>query len=1734
MSAKLSSTAPSPSITNLANKAINRLANSNASSSTNSNHSNSHSNLNIADEDEESGENEEDDEDAGIIRCICNYTDDDGFTIQCERCFVWQHAVCVGIFQSNVPDKYLCELCSPRPVDRKRANEIQRRRIGTPERKREKSPSRRKPNVGRPRKQFGSAGSGIAEQSVISGPSSSTTKEIGALQGTTGNSGTNGYQGKNSSSVVDVNGKKSKSSSGNKQAPQYPQSQNTSTSTSSSHHQSSSKHKSTGQANGSRMSSVTNEDDDFDMESDGQEDALDAYQFEFSPIETNIVTSKAAQDLFRQVIAQFRQAQSRKRSLSLTSGVKLQELVASNAAAAAAAGSSTPSIPESPEMSSTNTFGSQPCSTSSAPPTDPSNVVSMERESLARPLMKTVVKHILPSKSSHSPAPQYGLFAESNIGAGRFMMEFKGEVSLKSAYKADPINQYSILATPKPFVLFHPHLNLVVDARRSGNDARFVRRSCFPNTEVKSIVVPGVQDQTVHLGLFAKVPIGKGQEIMLDWNWNKDHLALQSIKISTEKPKDSAARRSLKEVRKAKHLVASTLLAQTDCACENKETCVLHQMLKDGVSESGTRDHDSTAMTKGSRPKKATADSLRQRYGSQRERSEGKRSADQDTSDEELSVAENSPRRKSPKAFKLENSSKKSKHEGHPQQRPIRVEQDMDSDSESDDHRRRKLTNTERQVSPSKRSTTASQEMSPREMKQALMLIKKMEDRDASSTGNAKQKSTEPSAKDSTASQQKRAGITSPKTRPRDKSRPADAGQRAESPRKKTSNIEDDDISIGDSGIDSDSNNAALRKDPFSLDRTAPINNKRVQTIQSQGKRDREQMEADTFSQSSAASDSDMKDSSSKLSKKVHIQPGKKQPYAAASRGKRMAEHSNADPVSEGHSTTQPLDTLEEVQNLSGASSVEGGFVSIVGNTSDEEEETNHKNGRRILREKNLPKETLPTSSLKPSVLPCKKIWKMIYLKQRALAEEEAREKAEEMRKKAEEVFDLKLEEDEPTIDLNQPMDAIDTFTSTVPLPGTESGSGSKEQSACTISSKTSPPLEYKQPSMIEGDVLNLFRDDVKPETSSTATNHQQENFHEPRAETKSVSRPTPIQQPIIITSVAVAQETPVAVAGPKPVDRPRTPQKLSLETYHAKRLASNSPAPSEDLSEVAPAATAMDISSASKTADIVDVEMSEPCLIQDTPISVSQTLDVAAMRVGEPSETTMGAALTIPKVKLSLQEYQKKRQEASQRVAGTPSFEAPKTSKSEDRNTGTGEDVVGSAAKKTSSNLQTESVDVNADVEMSEEPQAQSKAIVEQESTSRGDYFQVGTSLPTPLIGLSSRAQDASQSSADYFPVQPFSPISLSAGPTPFSKLNLTSSPPRNSSPSDAQLQTIGGSSAAMKSPGKTPVTQRPQFNNTSPKETQAVNSDLKSPAAKLGTSPPTSQGSAGWRTPRSQRGHSPPSAPASMTTGGNYRADHRGLDSRSGDTRLSSPRYFGSPSDRLERPPTGSLNSPTREKQHSLTSGGMPSSPFDGGYSSTNSHYGYNEDSSSFKRPGHLSSPTGPSPPSGPREYYKAEERARHRSMNGDEWSYGGNGGVESPGYGGYRGPRGGLPPPPPRDRDRDRDRDRERDLERDRERERRDRFDRRGDYFGPGAPGGSSGLGSSGNNGGFYGPSRGPNGPGGSGGLGGGGYGRRPGDYYGGQGRDDYSNSGPAVNSNINHGKKEGSSDNAPVSF
>ncbi|RUS88611.1 hypothetical protein EGW08_003637 [Elysia chlorotica] len=83
-----------------------------------------------------------------------------------------------------------------------------------------------------------------------------------------------------------------------------------------------------------------------------------------------------------------------------------------------------------------------------------------------------------------------GLRALQQIPAGQAIIEYKGKVMLRHDYDKEHVNS---LKKFQPFVLFYSQLDidLCVDARTYGNEARFVRRSCTPNAEVKHILSRG-------------------------------------------------------------------------------------------------------------------------------------------------------------------------------------------------------------------------------------------------------------------------------------------------------------------------------------------------------------------------------------------------------------------------------------------------------------------------------------------------------------------------------------------------------------------------------------------------------------------------------------------------------------------------------------------------------------------------------------------------------------------------------------------------------------------------------------------------------------------------------------------------------------------------------------------------------------------------------------------------------------------------------------------------------------------------------------------------------------------------------------------------------------------------------------------------------------------------------------------------------------------------------------------
>ncbi|CAH1759449.1 10618_t:CDS:10 [Entrophospora sp. SA101] len=197
---------------------------------------------------------------------------------------------------------------------------------------------------------------------------------------------------------------------------------------------------------------------------------------EFVTIEKNIVTSQNVEELFDKVL----KLVSQPRKLSMSS---LSPSLSSSMANSPLFSSTSTSLSSTSALSSMKGKKSLPSSPSlSLTPAEIGNPLAMERQSLDQ--------------------FQYcGLFAQSNILLGNFIAEYKGKICLKSDYTDDPANEYKDIGTTKPYVLFYPTLNLCMDARHYGTHSRFVRRSCNPNAETRTMYINDgiVKDRQLHL-----------------------------------------------------------------------------------------------------------------------------------------------------------------------------------------------------------------------------------------------------------------------------------------------------------------------------------------------------------------------------------------------------------------------------------------------------------------------------------------------------------------------------------------------------------------------------------------------------------------------------------------------------------------------------------------------------------------------------------------------------------------------------------------------------------------------------------------------------------------------------------------------------------------------------------------------------------------------------------------------------------------------------------------------------------------------------------------------------------------------------------------------------------------------------------------------------------------------------------------------------------------------------------
>ncbi|KAI8887796.1 SET domain-containing protein [Backusella circina FSU 941] len=214
------------------------------------------------------------------------------------------------------------------------------------------------------------------------------------------------------------------------------------------------------------------------------------------------------------------------------------------------------------------------------------------RHSIPRVSLRPLLKHLRTTSFSHQrdPSIQKGIFADIHMQENRYLMEIMGKVIEKTKYKRNERNLYSTLLMPVANVFFHRKLDLCVDARAFGNDGRFIRRSCYPNAEIRTILIPNGRDaDIVHLGIYTHKEVSRGEEITVPWGWPKSHFISRKrsefmTQGNTELDED------MKPI--VKNMLNVFNVEFRDCACEDKDECYI-AFLKDNIKddESKTRKH---------------------------------------------------------------------------------------------------------------------------------------------------------------------------------------------------------------------------------------------------------------------------------------------------------------------------------------------------------------------------------------------------------------------------------------------------------------------------------------------------------------------------------------------------------------------------------------------------------------------------------------------------------------------------------------------------------------------------------------------------------------------------------------------------------------------------------------------------------------------------------------------------------------------------------------------------------------------------------------------------------------------------------------------------------------------------------------------------------------------------------------------------------------------------------------
>ncbi|KAI9799496.1 MAG: hypothetical protein M1833_004018 [Piccolia ochrophora] len=159
------------------------------------------------------------------------------------------------------------------------------------------------------------------------------------------------------------------------------------------------------------------------------------------------------------------------------------------------------------------------------------------------------------------------------VPKGGLVGELKGHIGHLQDYIQKPENNWSSLHHPLPFVFFHPLLPLYIDTRQEGTLCRYIRRSCRPNVEMRTLISNGTE---YHFCFCAREDVQPGSEITIGWDLEENTRRLfNRVLDNTGNPNVKTEALTDIEQDAVSVWVEKTLSHHGGCACENPDTCNL-------------------------------------------------------------------------------------------------------------------------------------------------------------------------------------------------------------------------------------------------------------------------------------------------------------------------------------------------------------------------------------------------------------------------------------------------------------------------------------------------------------------------------------------------------------------------------------------------------------------------------------------------------------------------------------------------------------------------------------------------------------------------------------------------------------------------------------------------------------------------------------------------------------------------------------------------------------------------------------------------------------------------------------------------------------------------------------------------------------------------------------------------------------------------------------------------------